>query len=193
MASYGICRVNPIRPGRNIATCHRNIYFRFSQVGDSASIRYHYNTTARQLPYYYYSIFDSNLDFEKGFECRLISLREMPAIGSNSFAIIASFYDDALNVLYANSSNNSCAEMGHQLYQFETSLSSTGGYNYTACDANEQEACISQILIRYASPYVQSFTTVQVKSATYILTDEGGIDGGVEFLSWLFTVIDQLW
>lgn len=39
------------------------------------------------------------------------------------------------------------------------------------------------ILIRYASPYVQSFTTVQGKSATDILTDEGGIVGGVAFLS----------
>ncbi|UDD61145.1 hypothetical protein AFCA_008528 [Aspergillus flavus] len=111
---------------------------------DSASISYHYNTTAPQLPYYYYAIFDSNLDFEKGLECGLITLREMPAIGSNSFAITASYYDDALNVLYPNSSSSACAELGHHLYQFDTSLSSTGGYNYTACDANEQEACISQ-------------------------------------------------
>ncbi|RAQ69461.1 hypothetical protein COH20_006442 [Aspergillus flavus] len=141
----GIYRIDPIRPGRNTAICHKSIYFRFSQVvRDSASISYHYNTTAPQLPYYYYAIFDSNLDFEKGLECGLITLREMPAIGSNSFAITASYYDDALNVLYPNSSSSACAELGHHLYQFDTSLSSTGGYNYTACDANEQEACISQ-------------------------------------------------
>lgn len=32
MASYGIYRIDPIRPGRNTAICHKSIYFRFSQV-----------------------------------------------------------------------------------------------------------------------------------------------------------------
>ncbi|KAE8365066.1 hypothetical protein BDV27DRAFT_107787 [Aspergillus caelatus] len=183
----------PNSTGEEYSNLSQKHIFQIFTSWDSASIKYHYNTIAPQLPYYYYSIFDSNLNFEKGLECGLITLREMPAIGSNSFAITASFYDDALNVLHVNSSNSDCAELGRQVYQFETLLSSTGGYNYTACDANEKEACISQTLIRYATPYVQSFKTVQGKSATDILTDEGGIVGGVAYLSWLFTVIDQLW
>lgn len=107
-------------------------------LGDSASIKLHYNTTAPQLPYYYYAIFDSNLDFQQGIECGLITLREMPAIGSNSFAITASFYDDAVRVLPMKNNTSKCANLNRQLYQFETSLSSTGGYNYTACDKNEK-------------------------------------------------------
>lgn len=164
------------------------------QTGNSSSIREHYNTSAPQLPYYYYAIFDANLDLEKSIDCGLIAFREMPAIGSSSFTVTPTHYDDSvLKVLPRNTTNADCMTLPRTYYQFEATVDSVGVYNYSVCDADTSQPCISQILVRYSTFNLQRFTTMQGLSAWDILTNEGGIVGGVAFLCWYFGIWDILW
>lgn len=160
--------------------------------GDSKAIEGCYGpASAPQLPYYYYAIFDRRLNFAKSLECGLIALREMPAFGSNSLLLTASYYDDSvLKVLPRNHTDPDCDRLPRSYYQFDVTMSSTSAYNPTSCDANTTDTCTSQMLIRYSTFNVPSYTTVQGISAVQILTDEGGILGGAAFLFWYFGIWD---
>jgi hypothetical protein len=163
-------------------------------AGNSTAIVHDYQTDAAQLPYYYYAIFDPDLDFQSSLECGLIALHEMPAIGSNSFLLTPSYYDDTkLKVLPRNTTNPDCNNLSRSYFEYDVKLSSTGIYNYSACDRKYTDTgtCISQAMIRFSTFDLQSFTTVHGKSATEILTDEGGIIGGIAFLFWIFSIWNQ--
>lgn len=212
MAEYGISVICQIPTKRTILHCGRNNYFRFSPIvcpqifslagrlglinlaGDSGAIINGYQTDTAQLPYYYYAIFDPTREFEQSLECGLIALHEMPAIGSNSFLLTPSFYNDTiLKVLPRNTTNPDCYNLSRSYYEYDVKLSSTGISNYSACDKNHTSTgtCISQAMIRYSTFDLQTFKIVQGMSATDILTDEGGIIGGIAFLFWIFTIWTQ--
>jgi hypothetical protein len=119
----------------------------------------------------------------------------MPAIGSHSFLLTPSVYEDEkLKVLPRNMTNPDCYDLPRKYYEYDVKLSSTGIHNYSACDNNHTSTgtCISQMMIRYSTFNLQTFTTVHGMSVTDILTDEGGIVGGVAYLFWIFSIWD-LW
>lgn len=68
---------------------------------------------------------------------------------------------------------------------------STGGFNLTGCDVsltNPPKLCLLQIVIRYKTFIVTTMRGTRKLAMQQMLIDEGGIVGGVMFVTWFFSI-----
>lgn len=167
------------------------------EADNHAAIIDGYNNTAAQNPYLYYALFDPKFAqshaFEEAIECGFVTLAEMPALGSNVMNILAYNRDDAVGAIKPPSGTPSqCTTPKYNNYDFyEASMTSTGVSDSTSCDissSNFQEACISQLILRYTSPVLMKLKSKRDNDWKEMLIDEGAIIGGVMFVLFFFGV-----
>lgn len=148
------------------------------------------NSVSNQNPYLFAAVFDPSLHFTTALDCGIIALTEIPALGSNTLTVSRTDVADDLGLLQRPNNSTVCSNIPRTYSSYDFQLSSTGVVDPTVCDSSKQDPgiCISQLIVRYST-----FLTTRMESEhkidwVDILSEEGGILGGIQWIMWFFTI-----
>jgi hypothetical protein len=160
-----------------------------------------YGASALYLPYLFAAIYDSRIPLDIAIDCGLVGLTEIPALGSNSFTILASRTTDRLGMMEPPPEPAGCMKLytdtftmsGPPYTSYDFHLSSTGVHDPSSCDADisANNTCFSQAIIRYGTHSVTTRESAPGIEKIQILTDEGAIVGAVQFFLYFLGVFSM--
>lgn len=142
-------------------------------------------------------MFDPDItNFTEALDCGIVTLAEIPALGSNTLTITPYVMIDDVDALQSSSWSGHCTEYRHYRY-YEGQLSSTGIFNSSSCDTSSKTyaggKCISQVMLRFSTNIVTNFTSDRLLDRKQMFIDEGGIVGFVMFLTWFLGIFAVPW
>ena len=165
--------------------------------------------------YYYYSVpnSDAPLDlmifdpkfltdgvFEKAYECGLITAFLFPARGRSQVSLEMITIDDEVKA-FNYSYNPQCDIDAFRHYNtYRTSFISYEVNNDPGClissstpppDQTDPLPCVGDVDIHFSSMLVTEQTSDYAKDWVGMLTDEGGIVGGIMFVTWFLGIPNQ--
>jgi len=151
-------------------------------------------------PYVFAVIYDTRVNLADALRCGLLSLTEIPAMGSTTFTIFAESMTDKLGYVRPPASSNDQAcenfytetlRMNPPYNSYTFNMASLPNTDLASCDTsngNSGAFCICQVLIRYGSRVVRSMESVRGMTRLEIFINEGAVVGGIQFFMWFFSL-----
>jgi hypothetical protein len=139
------------------------------------------------------------------FDCRILGWTELPALGSNTFAIEAVRTSDKLGIIQkALDLNTTCQKFVSWVYSLDNppyttyrmALSSSGTSYGNICDIGPtgevNQSCISQVIVRYNSFMVSTVESAPGITKVDILINQQAIVGAVAFFGWFLIIFQDI-
>ncbi|KAK5702155.1 hypothetical protein LTR17_022582 [Elasticomyces elasticus] len=170
---------------------------------DSKQLKNLYNTSAPQNPTLHTVMYDQRLtdeQFREALRCGIIGWTEQPALGSSTYTIDqVTRTHDVLGKLTGEIPDPTCKTLAETLYKLDDGyiayryhVTSSGTSYANVCDTNgtgqSEDACVTQVIIRYGSFSTTKLTSKHGKEIKDIILDIGSILGAVQYAAWFFTI-----
>jgi hypothetical protein len=173
----------------SVAAGSYSVFFKFAYNGS-----YEATTTDPQLSIL---VFDTALliqpsDLELALNCSIIPINLFPARQRTRLSIEQLIVDDAIGAI--EYPHTACDKF-RRYNSYAVSVlpyGSAAGTLPDQCDVsvteNTSEYCINDVSIVFTTMRTTTLTSGRPKSWKEMLTDEGGIVGGIQFATWFFTI-----
>lgn len=197
----------PNSPAQSCSSLQRtvSIYIRpricrsLRAADNSAEIQNRYQDRNLMSPYVFAVMYDTRVNLTDALRCGLLSLTEIPAMGSTTFTIFAETMTDRFGYVKpaASSDNQTCESFYTETlsmdppYTFYTfNMASLPNTDLASCDVSNNSAafCICQVLIRYGSRVVRGMESARGTTSLDIFIMEGAVVGGIQFFMWFFSL-----
>lgn len=140
--------------------------------------------------------------FEKAYKCGIINGDLFSAYSRSQLSLEKIVVKDEVNAIDYSGLNRYCQDATFREYDtyrpllipYGPPLDRSGcGINGTTIPSGSDalEACTGAVDVQFATMLVTTETSKYSKDRVQMLTDEGGIIGGIMFVTWFLSIVNQ--